>query len=373
MRNITSGLWSVWCACLRLCLLACLSAGAAAAERQERAGLLAQAERALSEDKLDDAERAFERAGAMLHAADAEIGLVRTYMQAGDYQHALSFCAHAAGAHPDEAQGAAFYAWLLHIGGQRVAAQRLLGQAQARLPGDRLLATVGRQLAGPIALASGQLSHPPLRFAPYGSSAGLPATARVLGTGVLVDQGKRVLLPLATLARLPASSHAWVRNGMGRLAKARVERRLPDGMAILRLDQALPVAAEMTLPVVAAFPGSVAYSIEYPRSASAMPGWPTLTSGFLGQPLGAGDGRELGIDLPQGPRGGPVFDAAGRFIGIAVAAAHGADRLVPASRLRAFVGDMQGRAVRAPAQTPMSLDQVYQSALRIAVQIIAPR
>ncbi len=52
-------------------------------------------------------------------------------MQAGEYRRALSFGAHAAGAHRDFPAATALYAWLLYVGGQDAFAARRLDAALA--------------------------------------------------------------------------------------------------------------------------------------------------------------------------------------------------------------------------------------------------
>jgi hypothetical protein len=128
-----------------------------AARMQERTQLLAHGEAALARSDTETALTAFEAAANILHAADTEMGLVRSYMQTGQYRRALAFGAHTAGAHLDEVGGSALYAWLLHIGGQPVFAQRLIAQAQVRAPGHRLLTAVGRQLQTRAPLATGAM------------------------------------------------------------------------------------------------------------------------------------------------------------------------------------------------------------------------
>jgi hypothetical protein len=128
-----------------------------AARLQERTQLLARGEAALARSDTDTALAAFEAAANILHAADTEMGLVRTYMQTGQYRRALAFGAHTAGAHLDVVGGSALYAWLLHIGGQPVFAQRLMAQAQARAPEHPLLAAVRQQLQ-----TSAPTNHPPM-------------------------------------------------------------------------------------------------------------------------------------------------------------------------------------------------------------------
>src|SRR5262245_50357527 len=90
-----------------------------------RAEMLARGEEALQRGEVDLAGDLFTQAGFIKHAADAEIGLVRAYMQAGEYRRALNFAAHTAGAHPDPA-GKAIYAQLLDAGGQDAIAARLV-------------------------------------------------------------------------------------------------------------------------------------------------------------------------------------------------------------------------------------------------------
>jgi len=58
-----------------------------------------EGEAKLAAGDASGAQQAFEAATQIVHAADVELGLVRSYMQAGDYRRALSFSAHAAGAH----------------------------------------------------------------------------------------------------------------------------------------------------------------------------------------------------------------------------------------------------------------------------------
>ena len=59
----------------------------------ERAAVLRSAEAALARGEPTQAVNAFDRAALMLHSADAEMSLVRAYLQAGEYRRALAFCA----------------------------------------------------------------------------------------------------------------------------------------------------------------------------------------------------------------------------------------------------------------------------------------
>ena len=383
---------------------AVLTAKTVAPERlQERADLLARGEQALAGRDVDAALQAFDRAALILHAADTEIALVRAYMQGGEYRRALAFGAHTAGAHLDVVGGSALYAWLLHAGGQSAIAQRLLDEAQNRTslnpqPAPTLLNRVQQELRSGMPLASGGMLALPTRLAPYGDSAGLPKTARVVGSGMLLHSGQEALVPLALVQR---NGSLWLRNGLGQLATARVTQRLPAmGVARLRLGRALPVAQDLWVANRDAFPGSVGYAVEFSTAPDATPAWPVLHTGFLGAVSGAapdngtdgvrngvpggvsgtGAQRLLGIDMPnpsssnssRSPRGGPVFDATGRLLGMALAGPPGTpDRLVTASALPAAWGQALARSAPKDADARYGMDRVYEMSLKTALQVIA--
>ena len=153
---------------------------------QERADQIRAGEKALSNMQLEPALMAFERAANILHAADTEIALVRTYMQYGQYRRALASGAHTAGAHLDVVGGSALYAWLLHAGAQTAIAERLLAEAQTRVPGNLLPAQVGQQLSSSQLLATGDMLNPLTRLAPFGFARGIAAGARVVGSATLL-------------------------------------------------------------------------------------------------------------------------------------------------------------------------------------------
>lgn len=356
----------------------------------EKAQLLAEGEAALASVDLDAAQQAFDRAAAILHAADTEMALVRTYLQGGQYRRALASGAHTAGAHLDVVAGSALYAWLLNAGGQITVGQRLLSEAEARMPANTVVRSVQQQWRSGLPLAQGDLLKLPIRLAPYSSGAAVPASARVAGSGLLLSEGggRNALVPLALL---PAgkSPALWVRNGLGHTVAAKVQTRLPQaGVALLQLASPLPVADDLWVAGQEAFPGSAGFAVEYTPSAKADAAWPILRSGFVGgvpaQPASADD-RLLGIDLPTGPRGGPVFDAGGRLIGLALAEPPGspAARLVTARVLRremarygAVKSDVSAALGPPPPpdlQSRKPVDAIYETAMKATLQLITPR
>ena len=346
----------------------------APARSHERTRLLEAGEAALAGLDTPAALNAFERAGLILHAADTEISLVRGYMQAGDYRRALAFGAHTAGAHLDVTGGTLIYAWLLHLGGQPAIARRLLADAKAHGPANQLMQALQQQLLLGAPRATGQLLAPPARLAPYGENKGLPATARVVGSAVLLPSGNAALLPLGLL---PRSGRLWLRNGLGQLAAASVEKRLPRaGVALVRLERALPESKEFQAAATDAFPGSAGFAVEYVSAPDASPAWPLLRTGFLGGASGDSGARLLGIDMPGGPRGGPVFDGAGQFIGMALpgVSGHGGDRLVAASQLNKALGSAMVFTPATAGPMPREpVDKIYEASLRSALQVITAR
>ena len=348
---------------------------------KEKAQLLATGEAALARIDLDAAQQAFDSAASIQHAADTEMALVRTYLQGGQYRRALASGAHTAGAHLDVVAGSALYAWLLNAGGQTAMGQRLLDEAEARIPNNPVVRGVQQQWRSGLPLATGVLLNLPTRLAPYSSGAALPAKARVVGSGVLLAGGRHALVPLALLPAKAAP--IWVRNGLGQAVAAQLNTRLPHaGVALLQLDTALPVADDVWVAANEAFPGSAGFALEYTPAPTAQAAWPVLRSGFVGglppTPASADD-RLLGIDMPSGPRGGPVFDAGGRLIGRALAGQQ-APLLVTARVLRrelARVAPAEPASLGPPPPADLQrrkpVDAIYETALKTTLQLITLR
>ena len=345
------------------------AAGVAPGILAKRDALMKQGAAALAAGDTNAAATAFEAAVSMVHAPDAELGLVRSYMQAGKYRQALSYGAHTAGAHKDEPEGTALYLWLLHLGGQEAAAKRILLEAQARTPGDAVLARAQRRIEGGFASSSGKPGAASA-FPPY-SLPRLKAAAAMSGSGVVIDSGRHVLVPLTAVAH---ARKIWVRNGLGQLRKAAVESRFEkDGIALLKLDQSLPLFDGFLTAGRDPFPGSVVYAIEYAMVRGAEPDWPVLRHGFLGSLVGNGPDWELGITMPDGPHGGPVFDASGSLVGVSITTPHGKPTLMALSRIRRMLGDLLGPAAHEMKGTRIAIEQVYENAMAATVQVLTAR
>lgn len=377
-----------------------------------RADLLAQAESELSQGNAQAAEKTLDRAAGMLHAADTEMGLVRAYMQAGDYRRALSFAAHTAGAHPEDISGLGLYAWLLHLGGQPAVARQLLDQtltqvrpSQREAPSVRLLAEVSQRLQAQRLALDGAMLQPPMRLAPMAHGAVPAEQARVAGAAWLLPDGQHALVPLAAMPLEAPGTRLWLRNGLGRTVQATPEKVFPDiGLRLVHLREPLAdpkdeaVAALWQVPARDAFPGTPAVVMSHARSPQASAAWPLLSVGFLGAPVPAPafeaasapatmsaspaqpapqpvpvSWRRLGIPLPEGQGAGPVLDMSGRLLGLAVPVPDGAQLVVPISRLRQVVGERFGQVSSEPTGQRQPVDQLYEGLLRVTLQaIVAP-
>jgi hypothetical protein len=185
---------------------------------------------------------------------------------------------------------------------------------------------------------------------------------------------------------LPRIGGLWLRNGLGQLSRGSVEKRLPGvGLAVVSLQSPLPAPENLSALTSAAFPGSVAYAMEYARQPDAEAAWPVLRTGFLGAASGDSGARKLGVDMPPGPRGGPVFDVGGRLMGVAISQKAGSsqtDQLIPSSSIRDALRtagwDADGSkgvpslgSSAPPGAAPKaSADQVYETGLKSSLQVI---
>jgi len=345
--------------------------GEAAERERTRIDFMHQGETALSALDIDTALRKFEAAASILHSADSEMSLIRTYMQGGHYRRALSFSAHTAGAHLDTPSGAALYGWLLFLGGQQVAARSVIEGALRRAPVDPVVLFVATALKSDAANEEGLPLAPPARLAPYPMPMVTPRGVRMIASGTLIDRGQRVVVPGNGLAM---GTTILVRNGLGQMSRGRVERILRgSGASIAMLERPLSLPEQMSLATRDPFPGSVAYAVEFAATADASPRWPMLHAGFAGSPLGPTKGRALGIVVPAGPRGGPVFDDRGRLVGIALPGTNGPDRLLLPSELPASKAKRVEVASAAADPQRMGIDEIYERALQVTVQVFAIR
>jgi tetratricopeptide (TPR) repeat protein len=345
-----------------------------AAERErrvaERQGLLVDGERHLQAGRAAEAMSAFEAAALMLHAADTELGIVRSLMASGEYRRSLAFGAHTAGVHRDQPAGAALYVWLLRLGGQAQVARFYLDEALALAPGNALLLSVSSLLDEPWPRAAESLLQLPWRAAPYAWAEGAlpPTSLAVVGTATLLGEGGTAVTD-AALAKRGPDGKVWLRNGLGQTTAARIDASLPQGLVRLQLDPALaaPAWQQSEREPFAGSPGLMA---EYAPDPDGSAAWPLLRQGFFAGQPGLAQARPLGLAPPPGPRGGPVFDRNGQLAGVAAGGMDGEPvRLVPLQALAAGIDLPRPDPAAQVAGLP---DVVYEHALRAALQVLVP-
>jgi hypothetical protein len=345
----------------------------AAARLPQRVALLAHAQAELERGNAGASLDDFERAAMMLHAADAELGLIRAAMQDGQYRRALAFCAHTAGEHTDDSEGAALYAWLLRIGGQPGQSDRVLVDLRAHASSDPLAAAVDAAFASSPAVAAGLLREPAHRMAPWpvmrDGQSPPPSSAHFAGNAVLVDGGGAALVPTVAFAS-GALARLWVRNGLGQATEATLDRTdvvlESAGLARLHLRSALPIGGSRESAGRAPFAGSPGYAVQF--GADAAPAWPTLSQGFLGGPVDDTGTRKLGFAaLP----GAPVLDAKGVLIGITLAGA--SSTLATWMALSSLAPPATSAVPESQSHAGLALvapDEIYEAGLRRSLQML---
>ncbi|MGJ7512018.1 tetratricopeptide repeat protein [Variovorax sp. GT1P44] len=350
---------------------------------EARSALLRRAEAELARGEVTAATDTFERAAMMLHASDTEMGLVRAYMQAGQYRRALAFCSHVAGVHLESGPAGALHAWLLRAGGQDVVAQRVLQETLDRLPQDPVALDVRRAFATPAPGASGLMLRTPHRMAPQAvpeqGQPRVPESARVVSSGVLIGDGMIALVPSAAI-RDETAQAIWVRNGLGQTTLARADPTQPlESLAVtvLRLDAPLVAEGAPFLAVRDPFAGSAGFAFAYSSLKTAEPAWPWLSQGFFGALQGEGGLRKLGIGLAANSYGGPVLDAGGRLAGMLLPGRADEATMLSASRWVDLIPETASTlspagAVARPGGV-IPADLAYEQALRIALQVIVLR
>lgn len=348
--------------------MCCLGVRAHDALDAATAALVGNGEAALARGDASAALAAFEAAAERAHAPQIELAIVRARMLQGDYRRALAFAAHVAGAHADAPEGAVQYAWLLHLGAQGAAAGRVIAQAQARVGAHPLFASL-RQAIARGATTTPDLLAAPLRLAPPESST-LPRGLQVAASATRLPDGARALSPDLGL---DAGARVWTRDGLGRAEPAHVLGRVGlCGLVLLQLEGHAPAngSAVARWALRDPFPGAPAFVASHRAQQPAQPAWPVMRAGFIGA-LGAQGEFTLSDELAPGPGGGPVFDAAGRCVGVAVPDAAGRPMRVGIAALdKAGVLPLQDMAPEPAPRAPV--DAIYATALATTLQILLP-
>lgn len=349
--------------------------------------IMSAASRALAAGDTARAADLFEQAARIDDATpEAEIGMVRAYLQGGEYRKALAFATLVAGEHLGSSKAEAFLAWVEFIGGQKQFALKRLDAALAQAPSNPDL----REVRARIRAMAGVEAYVPSATTTLALDPVVPlqedifdaAAMQTRASGVVVANGTRVLTGAAAVAG--ASGNLWVRNGLGYMRPAVIEHvDGQTGVTVLRLEEPFQPAVSMDVWQTArVFPGSPCYVVDFPALGLNRPVWPVLSAGLLGRMGAQPRTMDLTVKLPAGPRGGAAFDSAGRLLGLVLPVvapervvpdqASRPERILLAPALQAFVP----AAIPDPSQVTtdagrprLSIQEIYELALPVVVTI----
>ena len=145
-------------------------------------------------------------------------------------------------------------------------------------------------------------------------------TRLVTGSGVLIDQGRRIITNRPVVAE---GRNFYVRNALGDMSAARVEKvGANDDLAVLILDK--PFLADKALrpdQFAKARSGSTIAVMGFPLSDMLGGNTPSITNGIVSKATGMRDNLEtfqVSAKMNKGNSGGAVFDQTGNLVGIAM-------------------------------------------------------
>ena len=357
--------------------------------------LLKRADTAMCEGKPELAHDLYVQAeGQSEESPDADIGQVRADLLAGEFRRASAFALLVSGEHPDSTEALAIGAFLEERAGQTDRAVDFLKKSLAKSPDSvplvgalaEILIDRGRYpdaievLDGWIRAHQSQPEISAMRArverVSMQTSSVTPGTRAVEGrwpapcfepfpqqipgksvNGFVIDDGSRVVTPAVLLSHV--GGRVYVRNGLGRLRQAKVEKIDADsGLALLRLEK--PYEARWSLSrqqIAAAVPGRAASVVGFGVVDRRDASWPALTAGWVIQPQGKGPLR-MSAELPESVAGSAVFDPQGHLVGVIAPRVSGASRksdppVIPLSSLQAPSSQPPASLASVPAKELM--------------------
>jgi len=394
-----------------------------AAEPESEA--LAKAEQALAKGDVLTAENIYEQLVRQGEVLPAELGQVRVALQRGEFRKAVAHANLTAGEHPESPAAGALLAVLLDSSGrteqalttlrtletqypdewqpvaahagiliERLAAQQAielidcwLAQRQGDAPVELRRLLLRAHVANNDAVSeawqttSTRSAWTSTWVAPSFQS--LPiATENIYsaGNGVVIEQGTTVLT-YATLLQ-GSSGKAWVRNGMGKVRRAEVDKYLGvnNEWVRLKLREPFPAAWSIKTSQVAAPEGTrfcFLFGFGVPRSVD--PAYPGVTSGLvLRTNAGVNDLLQITSAVGEGHDGAPVFDVHGRLLGLAL---NNGEHQIGSQSLRKILGAgtfvmradsvLHSEVVKTVALPPApSVEELYERLSPAVVQIV---
>ena len=404
------------------------------------ADYIAQAKSALTIGNSQQAAELYEKAAALGEAPEAEIGLVRAYLQAGEFRKAIAFANLVAAEHPDISETAALLAYLEDLEGQTPAAIakitaelnqqpddvaltaayaeillnhmatpqaiQLLDTWMARNPANadinRLRARAALITGDQKAVQSWREQTLILEEKTKQSTDVKPTThwpshplaafsidqhmAFKSGNGLVVDEGRKILTtaPLVT----GATDSLLVRNGLGKIAKAHLEKIFADqGLALLRLETPYPKNWSITLQNPVLNNVRFCFVFCFPLTDSLETLYPIIIpSVVVRADVGVGQLMQISSSLAEDKGGSPVFDNTGRLIALTIAKQNlqhpqadqellgngaFAVRIDALQTLTPVIAKKKAKKLKAPV-TSTSVEELYEKLLPTLVTIIVP-
>lgn len=439
-------------------LLASLWLQTAVADVETEANkLIDRAKNVLIQGKTQLATELYEQAAGMGEFPEAELGMVRSYLQAGEFRKAISFANVVAVEHRDVRETAAFLAYLEDREGHTSQALTKLKDALKQSPDnvaltgayaeillDRLAlpqalsvlnAWIERnppnsdiyRLRAKAAIIDGNSAeiklwrgkaaeagkdnrigfentnhnqqldnpiHPTVEHWPAAYFPGFPENVGenfAAGNGFLIDQGNRVV----TYASLVSGTHkpVWVRNGLGEIRQASVEKVLPEqNLALLHLAKAYPKAWSLPL-LQSATPDNVKFCFVFgfPVVDPLEAGFPLMAPATLVRAKLPVDGLiQISGSLGPNTSGTAVLDSTGNLIGMTLGKNEPYEGVIDWERQMgngAFAVNTQALAKLLPKPAKLkkkalilpksaevvSVETLYEKLQPAAVSIIAPK
>lgn len=343
---------------------------------------LESARRALAAGDAPKAAEIYETLTRQGESLEADIGLTRASLQAGEFRKATSWATLVAGEHTDSPEAVALLAYLHDRAGYTEQALVTLKQLRKDRPDDPIanaaLATVLIDRGGKVSAADEAAS----RKWPRPTFDEIPVSKRRVlssGNGIVVESGQYVLTYSAVLPK--AASSIYVRNGLGKVRLATREPGKPQE-PLIRLKLAEPYPANWAIPkeqIVSPEGARFCFAFGYSAPDDPAGSYPAISPGLVFRAdAGTGGLMQITSALGAGHVGSPVFDPRGRLLGLSVgtgAIEIGGENL----RSRVGAGQFAVRMVAARAamgrtgkMPPMpAIEELYERLAPSVVQIVS--
>jgi tetratricopeptide (TPR) repeat protein len=316
----------------------------------------------LSKGLTEKAQGDLEKALGNFHSVEVELGLIQTLMQAGNYRHALIAAAHTQAEHPETTDATLFYAWLLAIGGQLNPAAQLIEKNLNPYPDNETLKQLLKQIKDRHLNQAEIKTSENIQLGSFIiKNRSLNSIAHNLATGIIIDNGKRVIAWLNTENQ---KRNLLIRNGLGQESPATIEKIIPNTqIAVLKLAKKIKTSSTIKIANKTPFPGTPIYVIGYTPINQHQVDWPHLNLSILGTPTD--EDINYPIHLKNTETGSAVFNQEGNLIGLLTD--NIPRKMIPIADILAEYKTAEASNFAKPKPP---LDELYETALSNTVQVL---